>query len=66
VKEQKGLHLPRKGISILIVTPGRSLAHLSKTQSLLMALKGNLEWLIMDEAVLLLNMGVGGQVEQIV
>jgi ATP-dependent RNA helicase DDX31/DBP7 len=56
----------RKGISILIATPGRLLDHLSKTESLLMALKGKLEWLVMDEADRLLDMGLGGQVEQIV
>ena len=56
----------RKGISILIATPGRLLDHLSKTESLLMALKGKLEWLVLDEADRLLDMGLGGQVEQIV
>lgn len=39
----------RKGISILVATPGRLLDHLSKTESLLMALKGKLEWLVLDE-----------------
>ena len=56
----------RRGISILISTPGRLLDHLSKTESLLMALKGKLEWLVLDEADRLLDMGLGGQVEQIV
>jgi ATP-dependent RNA helicase DDX31/DBP7 len=31
-----------------------------------MALKGKLEWLVLDEADRLLDMGLGGQVEQIV
>jgi len=56
----------RKGISILIATPGWLLDHLGKTESLLMALKGKLEWLVLDEADRLLDMGLGGQVEQIV
>ncbi len=56
----------RKGISILIGTPGRLLDHLSKTESLLMALKNKLEWLVLDEADRLLDAGLGGQVEQIV
>jgi ATP-dependent RNA helicase DDX31/DBP7 len=42
------------------------LDHLSKTESLLMALKGKMEWLVMDEADRLLDMGLDGQVEQIV
>ena len=56
----------RKGITILIATPGRLLDHLSKTESLLLALKGKLEWLVLDEGDRLLDMGLGGQVEQII
>jgi len=56
----------RKGISILIATPGRLLDHVCKTESLLSALKGKLEWLVLDEADRLLDAGLGGQVEQIV
>ena len=56
----------RKGISLLIATPGRLLDHLSKTESLLMALKGKVQLLVLDEADRLLDMGLGGQVEQIV
>lgn len=55
----------RKGISILIATPGRLLDHVNKTESLLVALKGKLEWLVLDEADRLLDAGLGGQVEQI-
>ena len=55
----------RKGISILIATPGRLLDHVTKTESLLVALKGKLEWLVGDEADRLLDAGLGGQVEQI-
>lgn len=56
----------RKGITILIATPGRLLDHVCKTESLLSALKGKLEWLVLDEADRLLDAGLGGQVEQIV
>ena len=40
----------RKGVSILICTCGRLLDHLQKTECLMMALKGKLEWVILDEA----------------
>ena len=40
----------RKGVSILIATPGRLLDHLGKTECLTMALKGKLEWIVLDEA----------------
>eukprot|EP00578_Thalassiosira_sp_NH16_P000813 CAMPEP_0181130304 /NCGR_PEP_ID=MMETSP1071-20121207/29790_1 /TAXON_ID=35127 /ORGANISM="Thalassiosira sp., Strain NH16" /LENGTH=1042 /DNA_ID=CAMNT_0023216361 /DNA_START=19 /DNA_END=3147 /DNA_ORIENTATION=+ len=56
----------RKGISILIATPGRLLDHLTKTESLLSSLRNRLEWLVLDEADRLLDAGLGGQVEQIV
>lgn len=56
----------RRGITILIATPGRLLDHLSKTESLMVALKGKLEWFVLDEADRLLDSGLGGQVEQIV
>jgi ATP-dependent RNA helicase DDX31/DBP7 len=56
----------RKGVSILIATPGRLLDHLEKTDCLLMALKGKLEWIVLDESDRLLDMGLGAQVEQIV
>mmetsp|Transcript_5559 Transcript_5559/g.12115 ORF Transcript_5559/g.12115 Transcript_5559/m.12115 type:complete len:1053 (+) Transcript_5559:55-3213(+) len=56
----------RKGVTILIATPGRLLDHLSKTESLMVALKNRLEWLVLDEADRLLDAGLGGQVEQIV
>ena len=56
----------RKGITILIATPGRLLDHLSKTESLLLSLKNKLEWLVLDEADRLLDAGLGGQVEQII
>ena len=56
----------RKGISILVATPGRLLDHLSKTESLLLSLKGKLQYLVLDESDRLLDMGLGGQIEQIV
>mmetsp|Transcript_8314 Transcript_8314/g.15672 ORF Transcript_8314/g.15672 Transcript_8314/m.15672 type:complete len:764 (-) Transcript_8314:640-2931(-) len=56
----------RKGVSILIATPGRLLDHLEKTDCLLMSLKGKLEWIVLDESDRLLDMGLGSQVEQII
>lgn len=56
----------RKGLAIIVATPGRLLDHLHKTESLLMGLKGNLQWLVLDEADRLLDMGLGDQVRQIV
>jgi len=56
----------RKGVSILIATPGRMLDHLEKTDCLLMALKGKVEWIVLDESDRLLDLGLGSQVEQIV
>jgi ATP-dependent RNA helicase DDX31/DBP7 len=56
----------RKGLAIVVATPGRLLDHLHKTESLLMNLKGKLQWLVLDEADRLLDMGLGDQVKQIV
>ena len=56
----------RKGVTILVATPGRLLDHLSKTEILLAALKNKLEWLVLDEADQLLGAGLRGQMEQIV
>jgi len=56
----------RKGLGIIVATPGRLLDHLNKTESLLMNLKGKLQWLVLDEADRLLDMGLGDQVKQIV
>ena len=55
----------RKGVTILIATPGRLLDHLGKTEALVENLKGKLEWLVLDEADRLLDMGLGKQVEEI-
>jgi ATP-dependent RNA helicase DDX31/DBP7 len=56
----------RKGLGIIVATPGRLLDHLHKTESLLLNLKGKLQWLVLDEADRLLDMGLGDQVKQIV
>ncbi|KAL7551047.1 hypothetical protein ACHAWF_014285 [Thalassiosira exigua] len=56
----------RRGITVLVATPGRLLDHLSKTESLKTALEGRLEWLVLDEADRLLDAGLGSQVEEIV
>ncbi|GKY99813.1 hypothetical protein MPSEU_000935100 [Mayamaea pseudoterrestris] len=56
----------RKGVTILAATPGRMLDHLAKTECLLMACKGKVEWLVLDEADRLLDLGLGDQVKQIV
>eukprot|EP00934_Nitzschia_sp_Nitz4_P008234 Nitzschia sp. Nitz4//scaffold332_size19022//15494//18061//NITZ4_008743-RA/size19022-processed-gene-0.23-mRNA-1//-1//CDS//3329548210//8224//frame0 len=56
----------RKGLTIVVATPGRMLDHLNKTESLLLHLKGKLDWLVLDEADRLLDMGLGDQVRQIV
>ena len=56
----------RKGLGVVVATPGRLLDHLSKTESLLMALKGKLEWVVLDEADRMIqDMGLGDQVKQI-
>lgn len=56
----------RKGVGIVVATPGRLLDHLNKTESLLLSLKGKVQWLVLDEADRLLDMGLGSQVKQIV
>lgn len=53
----------RKGMNILISTPGRLLDHLTSTRNLNL---GRLHWLIMDEADRLLDMGYEKDVGRIV
>ncbi|KAJ4892067.1 DEAD-box ATP-dependent RNA helicase 17 [Raphanus sativus] len=53
----------RKGISILIATPGRLLDHLKNTASFV---HKNLRWVIFDEADCILEMGYGKETEQII
>lgn len=57
----------RKGLSVIVATPGRFLDHLTRTECLIPALtsKGPLEWLVLDEADRLLDMGLGEQVKNI-
>ncbi|XVF24355.1 hypothetical protein REPUB_Repub13aG0120800 [Reevesia pubescens] len=52
----------RKGISILIATPGRLLDHLKNTSSFVHA---NLRWIIFDEADRILELGFGKDIEEI-
>ena len=56
----------RKGLNIIVATPGRLLDHLLRTDALLLALKGKIEWIVLDEADRLLDMGQGDQVKQII
>ena len=44
----------RKGVNILVSTPGRLLDHLSSTKNLNL---GRLQWLVLDEADRLLDLG---------
>lgn len=52
----------RKGISILVATPGRLLDHLKNTSSFLHT---NLRWIIFDEADRILELGYGKEIEEI-
>ncbi|XP_043722680.1 DEAD-box ATP-dependent RNA helicase 17 [Telopea speciosissima] len=52
----------RKGISILIATPGRLLDHLKNTSSFLYT---NLRWIVFDEADRILDLGFGKEIEEI-
>lgn len=52
----------RKGISILVATPGRLLDHLKNTSSFVHT---NLRWIIFDEADRILELGFGKETEEI-
>ncbi|KAI3839465.1 hypothetical protein MKX03_033610 [Papaver bracteatum] len=52
----------RKGISILVATPGRLLDHLKNTTSFV---HSNLRWIIFDEADRILELGFGKEIEDI-
>uniref|UniRef100_A0A0E0DL05 ATP-dependent RNA helicase n=1 Tax=Oryza meridionalis TaxID=40149 RepID=A0A0E0DL05_9ORYZ len=52
----------RKGISILIATPGRLLDHLQHTSSFVYS---NLRWIVFDEADSILELGFGKALEDI-
>ena len=53
----------RKGISVVVATPGRLLDHLQQTQAFLC---GKLSCLVLDEADRLLDMGFAPQLEEII
>ncbi|KAL6575351.1 DEAD-box ATP-dependent RNA helicase 17 [Orobanche minor] len=52
----------RKGVSILVATPGRLLDHLKNTSSFIHT---NLRWIIFDEADRILELGYGKDIEEI-
>ncbi|KAA8534747.1 hypothetical protein F0562_029811 [Nyssa sinensis] len=52
----------RKGISILVATPGRLLDHLKNTSSFMHT---NLRWIIFDEADRILELGFGKDIDEI-
>jgi ATP-dependent RNA helicase DDX31/DBP7 len=53
----------RKGVTILVATPGRLLDHLEATSSFITS---NLAWLVLDEADRLLDMGFEHTLNKIV
>ncbi|CAA7395601.1 unnamed protein product [Spirodela intermedia] len=53
----------RKGISILVATPGRLLDHLKNTSAFL---HKNLHWIVFDEADRILELGFGKAIEEII
>ncbi|KAH7285391.1 hypothetical protein KP509_33G026200 [Ceratopteris richardii] len=52
----------RKGVTILVATPGRLLDHLQNTSSFH---HGNLQWIVFDEADRLLDLGFGKDIKSI-
>ncbi|KAI4335177.1 hypothetical protein L6164_013847 [Bauhinia variegata] len=52
----------RKGISVLVATPGRLLDHLKNTSSFIYS---KLRWIIFDEADRILELGFGKEIEEI-
>ncbi|KAL0410387.1 UNVERIFIED_CONTAM: DEAD-box ATP-dependent RNA helicase 17 [Sesamum latifolium] len=52
----------RKGVSILVATPGRLLDHLKNTSSFVHT---NLRWIVFDEADRILELGYGKDIEEI-
>ncbi|XP_061996410.1 DEAD-box ATP-dependent RNA helicase 17 [Rosa rugosa] len=61
-KREKEKARLRKGISILVATPGRLLDHLKHTSSFSHT---NLRWIIFDEADRILELGFGKEIEEI-
>jgi ATP-dependent RNA helicase DDX31/DBP7 len=56
----------RKGVTLLIATPGRLVDHLEKTKSLIFGGLTRLRWLILDEADRLLDLGFEKQIQAVV
>ncbi len=59
----------RRGITLLVATPGHLLNHLTKMESLLLLLRHDrgLKWLVLNKVDCLLDrVGLGGQMEQII
>ena len=57
----------RKGLTVLVSTPGRLLDHLKTTQSLQVAVgSGNLKWLVLDEVDRLFDMGLAPQLQDVI
>ena len=52
----------RKGLNIVVATPGRLLDHLQNTESFSL---GNLEWFVLDEADRLLDLGFSKKISEI-
>jgi len=56
----------RKGINILVATPGRLIDHLDKTKTLKESLqRGKLRWLVLDEADRLTDSGFSKQIDSV-
>lgn len=58
----------RKGLTVLVSTPGRLLDHLKTTQSLQTTVgsNGNLKWLVLDEVDRLFDMGLAPQLQDVI
>ncbi|KAA0160551.1 hypothetical protein FNF31_04260 [Cafeteria roenbergensis] len=55
----------RKGVTILVATPGRLVDHLEKTRAMTFGGLTRLKWLVMDEADRLLDLGFESQVKAV-
>ena len=57
----------RKGLAVLISTPGRLLDHLKTTQALQTSVEGGkLQWLVLDEVDRLFDLGLAPQLQEVV
>ena len=56
----------RKGVSLLVATPGRLCDHLRTTAALGSSALTSLRWLVLDEADRLLDLGFGPQIAEVV